>query len=61
MDDLDERPLADLLAANAFRETLMEKADAFDHGSPLWHGWAIFDSFLAGLDHARAQAAGTVE
>lgn len=26
------------------------------HEAPMWYGWAIFDAFLAGLDHARRAA-----
>lgn len=52
--DQKERPIEDLQAANAFRQTLLERADGNRGGAPLWHGWAIFDAFLAGLDHARA-------
>ncbi len=56
--DMKDRPIEDLEAANAFRDTLLAKADGDRHGAPLWHGWAVFDAFLAGLDHARLQ--GTV-
>lgn len=52
--DQKERPLEDLQAADEFRSTMVARADENRHGAPLWHGWAIFDAFLAGLDHARA-------
>jgi hypothetical protein len=36
-------------AAVAFRESLIERADKLEHGRyPLWHGWALYDAFLAG-------------
>lgn len=50
-----DRPIEDLQAADAFRDTLLSQADATRWGAPLWHGWAIFDAFLAGVDHARRQ------
>lgn len=53
-DQRQDRPIEDLVAANAFRDTLVPRADGFANGNaPLWHGWAVFDAFLAGLDHAR--------
>lgn len=42
------------MAGNAFRDTLVPRADSDSHGAPLWHGWAIMDAFLAGIDHARS-------
>jgi hypothetical protein len=48
-----ERSIEDLVAGNAFRDTLMPRADADYNGAPLWYGWALVDAFLAGLDHAR--------
>lgn len=54
-DQKQDRPIEDLQAADAFRNTLIERSDAMRGGAPLWHGWAIFDAFLAGLDHARRQ------
>ncbi len=55
-DQRQDRPIEDLEAANAFRATLLAQADSHQGGAPLWHGWAIFDAFLAGLDHARRPA-----
>lgn len=51
--DLKERPIEDLQAADAFRASLLDRPDGYAGAAPLWHGWAIFDAFLAGLDHAR--------
>lgn len=52
---MSERPIEDLLAGDAFRNSLVAKADEHHGESPLWYGWALMDAFLAGLDHARAQ------
>lgn len=49
---MTKRPIEDLEAANAFRDTLVARADGTKDGAPIWHGWAIFDAFLAGQDHA---------
>ena len=46
--------MKDLEAANDFRDNLVSRADTDIRGAPLWHGWAIFDAFLAGIDYARA-------
>jgi hypothetical protein len=36
-------------AADAFRSSLLSRADGMEHGLyPLWHGWALFDAFVAG-------------
>lgn len=44
----------ELQAADAFRNTLLDLADARDAaGAPLWYGWALMDAFLAGIDYAR--------
>lgn len=45
-------PIQDLDAADKFRNTLVEKADADLAGAPLWHGWAIMEAFLAGIEYA---------
>jgi hypothetical protein len=50
--DLKERPAEDLKAGDDFRRSLLERADAWKGPAPLWHGWAIMDAFLAGIDHA---------
>lgn len=52
--DPKERPIEDLLAGDAFRKTLLPLANGSRMDAPLWHGWALMDAFLAGLDHARA-------
>lgn len=55
---MSDRPIAELEAGSAFRQELIERADARDSsGSPLWHGWAIMEAFLAGIDYARSQDA----
>lgn len=51
-----ERDIEDLIAGNAFRETLVPRADQMRAGCPLWHGWAIMDAFLAGVDYARSSS-----
>lgn len=48
-----DRPIEELQAGNAFRDQLVPRADSDHHGAPLWHGWAIMDAFLAGIDYAR--------
>lgn len=50
-----EPSIDDLRAGNAFRDTLVPRADAERDSAPLWHGWAIMDAFLAGAEHARRQ------
>lgn len=50
---MSDRPVEEILAGNAFRDTLVPRADSDSYGAPLWHGWAIMDAFLAGIDHAR--------
>jgi hypothetical protein len=53
-DQTIDRPIQDLQAADEFRRSLMPQVDfKTPDGAPLWHGWAVFDAFLAGLDHAR--------
>lgn len=49
-----DRPIEELKAADAFRSSLKERADDWRGPAPLWHGWALFDAFLAGIDYARA-------
>lgn len=48
-----KRPIEEIVAGNAFRDTLVSRADAMSGPAPLWHGWAIMDAFLAGIDYAR--------
>jgi len=50
-----ENRLDDLQAGDAFRATLIPKADAYDGQAPLWYGWALMDAFLAGAKYAREQ------
>jgi hypothetical protein len=47
------RPLEEIQAGHVFLATLIPRAD--DPVNLLWHGWAIMDAFLAGIDYARAQ------
>lgn len=60
MAEENETPVEDLLAGNAFRATLLDRADFYSGHAPLWHGWAIMDAYLAGLNSGRKQAAGDV-
>lgn len=51
------------VAADAFRDTLLPKADQMHAGYyPLWHGWALHDAFVAGAAYqaGRRSAAGVV-
>lgn len=56
---MNERPIEELIAGEAFRNTLVQRADADHHGAPLWYGWALMDAFLAGIDYARKAYAST--
>jgi len=47
---------ADIDAGNAFRDTLVPRADRGDSFSPAWSGWALMEAFLAGAAHARLAA-----
>jgi hypothetical protein len=47
------RPVKELIAGDAFRESVIDRADAHNGPYPLWHGWVIMDAFLAGIDWAR--------
>jgi hypothetical protein len=51
--EVKDRPIEDLLAGDEFRRRLKPRADAWNGPAPLWHGWAVMDAFLAGIDHAR--------
>lgn len=49
-----EAPRDLLVAADAFRDTLIPKADQMHSGYyPLWHGWALHDAFVAGARWAQ--------
>jgi hypothetical protein len=50
---MTDRPIEELEAGHEFRETLIPRAD--DQANLMWHGWAIMDAFLAGIDWARKQ------
>lgn len=47
------RPIDDIMAGDAFRKTILVKADCTGDGYPKWHGWAIMDAFLAGAEYGR--------
>lgn len=48
----DTRPSEDLEAGHWFRHNLLPRADV--HGPyPLWHGWALMEAFLAGVNWGR--------
>lgn len=51
---MTERAIEELKAGDDFRESIKERADKWDGPRPLWHGWAVMDAFLAGIDWARA-------
>lgn len=53
---MSDRPIEELNAGDEFRSSLVARADADNHGSPLWYGWALMDAFLAGIDYARSHA-----
>jgi hypothetical protein len=53
---MSDRPTEELLAGDEFRHSLHYRADAWHHNAPLWHGWAIMDAFLAGIDYARRES-----
>ncbi len=51
---MTERAIEEIKAGDTFRASLIERADGYANGyAPLWHGWAIMDAFLAGIDYAR--------
>jgi len=50
---MTDRPIEDIQAGDEFRKSLVERADDWKGPAPLWHGWALMDAFLAGVDHAR--------
>lgn len=56
---MSDRPIEDIEAGWAFRESLVHRADVRNRHAPLWHGWAIMEAFLAGIDYARATEAAT--
>jgi hypothetical protein len=48
-----ERPHEEIVAANAFREAMIPRADAYTGPYPLWHGFSLMEAFFAGIDYAR--------
>lgn len=55
-DQKADRPIEELQAGAEFIQTLLARADGDRGGAPLWHGWAVMDAFLAGIDYARRTA-----
>jgi len=56
MTERQKRPYSEIVAGDLYRSMLVPRADIkadANHGAPLWHGWAIMDAFLAGIDYAR--------
>ncbi len=43
----------DIAAGDAFRKSVIDRADSSNAGAPLWYGWVIMEAFLAGVDHGR--------
>lgn len=56
---MPDRPREEIQAGWDFRESLVHRADAYAGHAPLWHGWALMEAFLAGIDYARATEAAT--
>jgi hypothetical protein len=50
---MPNRPIEDIQAGAIFRRSLIERADATLGNAPLWHGWALMDAFLSGIDYER--------
>ena len=40
----------EMSAGYDFRDQLIQKADGYIGTAPYWHGWAIMDAFLAGIE-----------
>jgi len=51
--DPKDRPIEDIQAGDEFRKSLIKLADDWKGPAPLWHGWALMDAFLAGIDYAQ--------
>ena len=52
---MSKRPFEELAAGNNYRNSMIEKADGVaPSGAVMWHGWALMDAFLAGVDYARS-------
>ena len=59
---VNEFSIDELKAGDAFRQSLIERADGSNiGGDPVWYGWAIMDAFLAGIDYARRESTVTTE
>lgn len=52
---MTDRPIEEIQAGDAFRMSLVPRCDMIRVGAPLWHGWALMDAFLAGIDYARKE------
>lgn len=48
-----ERPIEEIVAADAFVRGMVPAADGVQQPFPTWHGWALRDAYLAGLDAGR--------
>lgn len=48
-----DRSADELNAGESFRQSLVPRADEIRHSAPLWHGWALMEAFLAGVDYGR--------
>ena len=48
-------PSEDLQLGNAFRDSMLPRADGYLGTYPFWYGWVIMDSFLAGIDEGRKE------
>lgn len=59
--DPKDRPIKDLNAGDAFRQSLIPRADGHSSRAPMWFGWALMDAFLAGVDHGRTHPPFTME
>ena len=56
---MTERPIEELRASDAFRQSVLDKADWGLGNVPSWRGWAIMDAFLAGIDFTHAALTGS--
>lgn len=51
----DDQDIEDMKAGDAFRQSIVPKADYHRGAAPMWYGWAVMDAFLAGAKYARKQ------
>lgn len=52
--DMKDRTIEELRAGDDFRRSLLAQKDGMRGDAPLWHGWALMDAFLAGVDYGRS-------